>query len=71
MIALFESVHFVLKAEKRLAARGIPCAVVPTPKELSADCGMSLEIDPADADNVAQALSDMHFELREITLGPR
>lgn len=65
MIALFESVHFLLKAEKRLAARGICCAVVPTPKELSADCGMSLEIDPADAEIVARILFDMRLELRD------
>jgi len=44
-ILIFESIHKVMKAEKILAANNIKYDIIPTPKEFSADCGMSVRID--------------------------
>ena len=41
-VALFSSVHHVLAAERAFQAAGLWCDVVPTPRELSADCGVAL-----------------------------
>ena len=39
----FDSIHDVLRAEKILRRQGIPSDMVPTPRELSSDCGMSMK----------------------------
>ncbi len=41
-VAVFPSIHYVLKAEKLLKAKGIPTELVPIPREISSDCGMAL-----------------------------
>ena len=43
IILVFESIHDVVKAEKTLKRTGIWCDLVPTPREISSDCGMSVE----------------------------
>jgi hypothetical protein len=44
MIFLFESVHRVIQAEGALLRDSVPYDLVPTPKEHSAECGMSIRI---------------------------
>ncbi len=41
-VAIFFSIHYVLKAEQLLKAGGIPLDVVPVPREISGDCGMAI-----------------------------
>jgi hypothetical protein len=43
VILVFDSVHDVIRAEKALKKTGIWCDLVPTPREISSDCGMSVE----------------------------
>jgi hypothetical protein len=45
-ILTFESTHRVMQAEQLLRERGLNVTVIPTPKEFSSDCGMSLRVDP-------------------------
>ena len=42
ILLVCESIHDVLAAEKALKQRDVWCDLVPTPRELSSDCGMSL-----------------------------
>ena len=49
-ILIFESTHKVLKAEKILVGNKVKFDIIPTPKEFSADCGMSVRINPSFAD---------------------
>jgi len=44
-ILIFESIHKVLKAEQILAKNNIKFDIIPTPKDFSSDCGMSVRID--------------------------
>ena len=44
LVALFESIHHVLAAERALRQGGVWCDLVPVPRELSSDCGMAIEI---------------------------
>ncbi|HBX52059.1 MAG: hypothetical protein A2275_14965 [Bacteroidetes bacterium RIFOXYA12_FULL_35_11] len=44
-IITFQSVHWVLKSEKLLLEQGIRFDIIPTPKNISSDCGMSMRID--------------------------
>ena len=43
-VILFPSVHFALRAEKLLKARGLPHKLIPVPRHLSSDCGVCLRI---------------------------
>lgn len=43
-IITFESVHYVIKAEKILKKAGINLRLIPPPREISSDCGMAIEI---------------------------
>jgi len=46
-VAIFFSIHYVLKAEQLLKAGHIPLDVVPVPREISGDCGMAITFAPA------------------------
>jgi len=56
MILLFENVHRVMQAERFLERAAIPCELLPTPKELSAECGMCLRVAAADLAEARAAL---------------
>jgi hypothetical protein len=43
VVLAFDSIHDVIKAEKVIVRHGIWCDLIPTPRELSSDCGMSIE----------------------------
>lgn len=43
-VITFESVHFVMKAEKLLKGHGIEVMLIPTPRQISSDCGVALEV---------------------------
>ncbi|MFA7384026.1 MAG: DUF3343 domain-containing protein [Desulfurivibrionaceae bacterium] len=45
-VAIFLSIHYVLKAEQLLKAGGIALDVVPVPREISGDCGMAITFAP-------------------------
>jgi len=44
LLLTFDSIHDVLRAEKAMRAQGCWCDLVPTPPEISSDCGMSLAV---------------------------
>lgn len=48
----FDSIHDVLRAEKLLRGADIPFDLVPTPRDLSADCGMSIECPPEQRERI-------------------
>jgi hypothetical protein len=56
MILLFENVHRVIQAEGFLKRAHIPCELLPTPKELSAECGMCIEVPAAELASARAAL---------------
>jgi len=44
-VITFDSIHFVMKAEKILNKAGIATRLIPTPRKISADCGIAIEVD--------------------------
>ena len=57
-VVLFRSSSHALRAEKVLQGAGVPTKMIPTPRQLSSDCGMSLRFDRADEERVARALAE-------------
>jgi hypothetical protein len=43
-LLIFGSTSVALKTERALKDAGVPCAVIPTPVEITSDCGISLLI---------------------------
>ncbi len=43
-IIIFDSIHYTIKAEKALELTTLPYQVITTPKYISSDCGMAIEI---------------------------
>ena len=65
-VVLFYSSSHALRAEKVLQSMGISSKMIPVPRQLSSDCGMSLRFDRADADQVARALAEHQVPINGI-----
>jgi hypothetical protein len=57
-VAIFHSIHRVLKAEKVLKEAGVAFLLIPVPRQLTSDCGLALRIAPQDRDAVDAVLAD-------------
>lgn len=55
-IAVFHSIHRVMKAEKILKGAGVPILLIPAPRQISSDCGLALRYTPEDAERVQDIL---------------
>jgi hypothetical protein len=45
-VAIFHSIHRVLKAEKVLKLAGVDFLLIPVPRQLTSDCGLALRFSP-------------------------
>lgn len=55
-VLAFDSTHAAMAAISALEAAGVSHAVIPTPREISAGCGMSLRFEPGALDGVRACL---------------
>ena len=56
-VLLFDSTQAALRAEKILKAEGLTVKLIPVPRQLSSDCGISLRFPFAQADVVKATLA--------------
>ena len=65
LLVLFQSTHSVIKAERLCIAENIPCKVIAVPRQISSDCGISLELKEEQAGTVGELLTKngIQFEL--------
>jgi len=45
-VAIFHSIHRVLRAEQLLKQSGVAFLLIPVPRQLTSDCGLALRIAP-------------------------
>jgi Protein of unknown function (DUF3343) len=57
-VAIFNSIHRVMKAEKVLKELRLPILLIPVPRTLASDCGLAIRYADADRAAVEQALAD-------------
>jgi len=55
-IAVFHSIHRVMKAEKILKGGSVSILLIPAPRQISSDCGLALRYRPEDAERVRDLL---------------
>lgn len=56
-VAIFNSIHRVMQAEKLLKERRMPILLIPAPRALKSDCGLALRYAAVDRTEVEGALA--------------
>lgn len=65
-VVLFHSTQGAIKAERVLLRAGFVVKLIPTPRQLSSDCGTALRCAWKDADAVCAALNEAKVEYASI-----
>ncbi|HBG22816.1 MAG TPA: hypothetical protein DDW83_06130 [Peptococcaceae bacterium] len=65
-VLTFPSTHYALKAEKLCKKDGIRVAMIPLPRELSTDCGVSLIVCPEECKNAENLLRQAGVSLNGV-----
>ena len=65
-VVLFHSTAHAIRAEKVLLGAGFTIKMIPTPRQISSDCGMALRFERADGDAVAAALQENRVPINGI-----
>jgi hypothetical protein len=65
-VFIFHSIHRVMKAEKVLKAAGLDVRLMPVPRQLSSDCGLSLAFFRQDREAAEVALDEAGCRAEEI-----
>ncbi|RQW77229.1 MAG: DUF3343 domain-containing protein [Geobacter sp.] len=61
-IAIFNSIHRVMKAEKSLKELRLPILLIPAPRVVSSDCGLAIRYSAADREAVEAALAGAELQ---------
>ncbi len=56
-VAIFHSIHRVLKAEKLLKQGTVDFLLIPVPRQLTSDCGLALRFAPEAKEAILQILT--------------
>jgi len=67
-VAIFHSIHRVMKAEKILQSQGLDFLLIPVPRQLSADCGMAIRFSRELRSAVETALGAAGLAISELWL---
>jgi hypothetical protein len=65
-VAIFNSIHRVMKAEKLLKERRLPITLIPVPRTLKSDCGLALRYAAADLTAVEGVLAEEELMPEEV-----
>jgi hypothetical protein len=61
-VVLFYTTSAAMRGEKVAKEGGLSVKLIPTPRQLSSDCGIALRFSWADADDVRSCLEDKRVE---------
>jgi hypothetical protein len=67
-VAIYHSIHRVMKAEKLLKSRRLNVLLIPVPRQLSADCGMAIRYSYELHSEIKQAMAELSLPMAEIWL---
>ena len=67
-LAIFHSVHRVMKAEKILTGQRLDILLIPVPRQLSADCGMAIRYPYELHSEVQRTLAESALPAAEVWL---
>jgi len=64
-VLIFNSIHRVMKAESILKREGLKFRLIPTPRSLTSDCGLAIEMNEKDIEEFKKLLSKGGAEIAE------
>jgi hypothetical protein len=64
-VLVYSTAH-AMKIEKLLEAAGVACRLVPTPRQLSSDCGVCVRLGRADALRVRGLIQEAKIDIEGI-----
>jgi hypothetical protein len=65
-VVLFPSASYAIRAETVLQKAGIRGKMIPTPRQLSTDCGVALRFDRAERDRVVAVLAEKQLAIEGV-----
>ena len=71
MVILFHNSSSAIRAEALLKRAGIPSRLIPTPRELSSDCGVALRFTRENKEEIASILGGAKVETAGIFEAPK
>lgn len=72
-VILFHTTSSVLRSEKLLIREGVEVKLIPTPRQLSSDCGIALRFDWNCRDRIMSVLEEARVEIdavHALDMGP-
>ncbi|MHC1697463.1 MAG: DUF3343 domain-containing protein [Geobacteraceae bacterium] len=61
LVAIFNSIHRVMKAEKVLKERRQDFLLIPVPRSLASDCGLAIRYAEADHQSISAVLAEVEL----------
>ncbi len=58
-VITFRSTHHAIKTEKALKKEGLGIKVIPTPREITASCGLSIRFEDEDKEKVFSVIDNL------------
>lgn len=65
-IVSFNSTHHAIRTDKMLSESGVTSTTLPTPREITASCGISIRFLYNDIEKVSQILKENNVEFKGI-----
>ena len=65
-IVSFNSTHHAIRTEKILTENNVKCTTLPTPREITASCGISIRFLYQDIEKVKEILTDSEVDYKGI-----
>ncbi|MCF6178964.1 MAG: DUF3343 domain-containing protein [Geopsychrobacter sp.] len=66
LVAIFNSIHRVMKAEKLLKQAGKDVLLIPVPRQLTSDCGLAIRFSPELRTEVEEIMSASGLQFQEL-----
>jgi hypothetical protein len=64
VIVVFDSTRAAINAEKLCVKNVIPCQVIPVPRDISAECGIALEVNEGDRKAVEKIFGQEKLQVK-------
>ncbi len=65
-VITFDSTHAAMEAEKQLLNQGVTIHVIPTPRQITANCGLSLKIMGVTREELDKLMTELKIERKDL-----
>lgn len=65
-VITFQSTHHAIKGESIIKEMEIPFKTIPTPREITLSCGLSIRFDLKDLDEIIKAMEEKQLAIKGI-----